>query len=275
MTINSIVHPTDLSEACIPAFAHALRLSLLAKCHLDVVHIVTQRDAEEDLVPPQVRHTLALWGLASESDPPESIGERLNIKVAKLQFSAADPVSGVIGYLRRHPSDLVVFATHGREGWMRWTRGSVAETVAARAHTPSLFFSPTARSFIDEATGELLLRRVLLPVDHDPVPGSALPAILDFLKLFGKTELRLVHFGTKAPEIPSTGEAEDLPAAELLPDPAVEGILGEAERWKADLIIMPTAGHDGFKDAISGSTSERVVRHAPCPVLTVPVRHGS
>ena len=92
MTINSIVHPTDLSEACIPAFAHALRLSLLAKCHLDVVHIVTQRDAEEDLVPPQVRHTLALWGLASESDPPESIGERLNIKVAKLQFSAADPV---------------------------------------------------------------------------------------------------------------------------------------------------------------------------------------
>jgi nucleotide-binding universal stress UspA family protein len=34
---------------------------------------------------------------------------------------------------------------------------------------------------------------------------------------------------------------------------------------------MPTAGPHGFLDAIRGSTTERVVRHATCPVLSVPV----
>jgi len=36
------------------------------------------------------------------------------------------------------------------------------------------------------------------------------------------------------------------------------------------LIAMPTAGRHGFLDAKCGSTMERVVRHAPCPVLSVP-----
>jgi hypothetical protein len=33
---------------------------------------------------------------------------------------------------------------------------------------------------------------------------------------------------------------------------------------------MPTAGHQGFLDVLRGSTSERVLRHAPCPVLSIP-----
>jgi len=33
---------------------------------------------------------------------------------------------------------------------------------------------------------------------------------------------------------------------------------------------MPTAGRYGFPDAVRGSTTERVLRHAPCPVLSVP-----
>ena len=35
---------------------------------------------------------------------------------------------------------------------------------------------------------------------------------------------------------------------------------------------MPTAGHQGFLDALRGSTTERALRHAPCPVLAVPVK---
>ena len=38
----------------------------------------------------------------------------------------------------------------------------------------------------------------------------------------------------------------------------------------ADLIVMATEGHQGFLDAIRGSTTERVLRQAPCPVLAVP-----
>jgi nucleotide-binding universal stress UspA family protein len=50
----------------------------------------------------------------------------------------------------------------------------------------------------------------------------------------------------------------------------VETIVEEAKSSEADLILMATAGHQGFLDVIRGSTSERVLRHAPCPVLTVP-----
>lgn len=36
-----------------------------------------------------------------------------------------------------------------------------------------------------------------------------------------------------------------------------------------DLIMISTHGCTGLKHALPGSTAERVVRHAPCPVLTV------
>ena len=36
-----------------------------------------------------------------------------------------------------------------------------------------------------------------------------------------------------------------------------------------DLVGMPTAGHHGVLDALRGSMTERVPRHAPCPVLAV------
>ena len=42
-----------------------------------------------------------------------------------------------------------------------------------------------------------------------------------------------------------------------------------ARTLKADLLIIATHGYTGLKHALLGSTAERVVRHAPCPVLTV------
>lgn len=42
-----------------------------------------------------------------------------------------------------------------------------------------------------------------------------------------------------------------------------------ARGLKIDLIIVATRGHTGLKHAWLGSTAERVIRHAPCPVLSV------
>ncbi len=42
-----------------------------------------------------------------------------------------------------------------------------------------------------------------------------------------------------------------------------------ARQRNTDLIILGTQGHTGLKHALFGSTAERVVRHAPCPVLVV------
>ncbi len=42
-----------------------------------------------------------------------------------------------------------------------------------------------------------------------------------------------------------------------------------ARELKVDLVIISTHGYTGVKHALLGSTAERVVRHAPCPVLTI------
>jgi nucleotide-binding universal stress UspA family protein len=45
----------------------------------------------------------------------------------------------------------------------------------------------------------------------------------------------------------------------------VDTILKEANERHVDLIAMPTDGHLGFLDALRGSTTERMIRHACCP----------
>jgi nucleotide-binding universal stress UspA family protein len=47
------------------------------------------------------------------------------------------------------------------------------------------------------------------------------------------------------------------------------GIVALAEKLSADLIVVGTYGLTGLKHALLGSVAERVIRHAPCPVLTV------
>ena len=46
-------------------------------------------------------------------------------------------------------------------------------------------------------------------------------------------------------------------------------IIGKARELGADLIVIGTHGRTGVEHVIFGSTAEKVVRMAPCPVLTV------
>ena len=46
-------------------------------------------------------------------------------------------------------------------------------------------------------------------------------------------------------------------------------IIATAQELEADLIVIATHGHGGFKRLTLGSTTEKIIRHAPCPVLVV------
>lgn len=46
-------------------------------------------------------------------------------------------------------------------------------------------------------------------------------------------------------------------------------ICAYAKKNAIDLIVIGTHGRTGISHAVIGSTAERIVRHAPCPVLTV------
>jgi nucleotide-binding universal stress UspA family protein len=68
-------------------------------------------------------------------------------------------------------------------------------------------------------------------------------------------------------------EAGGLPVRnQLIEREPVEAILAAANEWPADLIVMGTHGRSGFERLLLGSVTEKVLRKARCPVLTVPRR---
>jgi len=62
--------------------------------------------------------------------------------------------------------------------------------------------------------------------------------------------------------------AETKTAVVISPGPA-DGLCHYASESDTDLIVLSTHGRSGLAHLLIGSVAERVVRHAPCPVLTV------
>ncbi|MBK6724494.1 MAG: universal stress protein [Acidobacteria bacterium] len=50
----------------------------------------------------------------------------------------------------------------------------------------------------------------------------------------------------------------------------IQSIIDAAKETSADLIVMTTDGHNGFLDGLRGSHSERVLRLAGVPLMTLP-----
>lgn len=78
-------------------------------------------------------------------------------------------------------------------------------------------------------------------------------------------QFHMLHVGET---LPTFGNL--LPHVDLRMGPVVETILEVAEKIRPDLIVMATAGHNGLFDDLRGSTTERVLRDAPCPLLAIP-----
>lgn len=140
------------------------------------------------------------------------------------------------------------------------------------------------------------LRTILVPVDFSGHTAKALAYARAFREQFG-ARLVIVHvveptvvpdnFGIIPPAYEEMNGLLRQAAVERLGALAGDG--GEAKEadtlvcvgrasWEivrlareqgADLIILATHGHTGLKHVLLGSTAEYVVRHAPCPVLTV------
>ena len=270
--IRSIVHPTDFSEASAEAFVHALRVALAAKATLSILHVAPAPGADEWDSFPHVRQTLAHWGLMHGNEPPAEVTRKLGVSVVKVELKPQATTDGILGFLAKHPADLIVLATEARQGVARWLHGSVAEHLARHAATPSLFVPAKARGFVYPRRGELRLHHVLIPVDHHPKPAHAVGATMGLAHLLAgmNAEARLFHVGKSPPLVEHHGEPHRPLPVSLRRGEPVDIIVEEAKDWPADLIGMATAGHHGFLDALRGSTTERVIRQAPCPVLAVP-----
>lgn len=147
------------------------------------------------------------------------------------------------------------------------------------------------------------LKQILCPVDFSEFSRRGLDHALAVARCYGSrvTALHVVapmpvavagpyYFGAEMPPpmtLPPTdraviaAELQRLADAEQVPGVRVEtlvadatavhsAILVQAERLGSDLIVMGTHGRSGFERLFLGSTAEKVLRKARCPVMTVP-----
>jgi nucleotide-binding universal stress UspA family protein len=78
------------------------------------------------------------------------------------------------------------------------------------------------------------------------------------------------HATARVEELARGLAAESVEAVGIaVPEAASLAIVAQAQSLPADLIVMGTRGNTGLKHVALGSVAERVVRAAPCPVLTV------
>jgi nucleotide-binding universal stress UspA family protein len=270
--IRSILHPTDLSQLSGSAFAHALRIGVAARSKLKLLH-VDPHEGGEAITFPNVGKLLVQWGLPEKHNSESIIAKTLGLEVENISFMGNDPARDVVVFLHQHSHDLVVMATHGRDGIDRWLKGSVSEDIFRHAPTPTLFITHNTRGFVSPVSGDVRLRRMLVPVDFSPQPSPA----IDFIQKFGQlliganVTIYPVHVGRSAPPVDASLLLSDLPPVILRTGDVVQSIVDAALEYDVDLIGMPTAGHHGIFDVLRGSTTERVIRHAPCPVFAVPV----
>jgi nucleotide-binding universal stress UspA family protein len=274
-----ILHPSDFSKASRVAFAHALKIALQAKAELEIVHVQSHdigSDKDVDWTDfPGVRSTLARWDILPVNAKSEEVA-KTGMRVKKILNSESDPLASMLRYCEAHPPDMLVLATHQREGLSRWLYKPVAEPLARRSRAMTLFVPTHGKGFIAPANGAVTLRRVLLPVDHQPNAQTALEEAYFLATGLGcpAVEFKLMHVGTERgmptlylPHRPGWRWEE-----RLVPGDAVERVLKEEADWSPDLIVMATQGHLDFLDALRGSTTERVLRGAHCPVLAVPAK---
>lgn len=141
------------------------------------------------------------------------------------------------------------------------------------------------------------ISRVLVPIDFSDYSKNALKYAVNFVKQF-QAKLFLVYvvepviyppdFSMGQIAIPSADldmdkraieELNKLAEQEIPPEikvktivktgkPFIE-IIETAKEAEIDLIIIATHGHTGMEHILFGSTAEKVVRKAPCPVLTL------
>jgi nucleotide-binding universal stress UspA family protein len=98
------------------------------------------------------------------------------------------------------------------------------------------------------------------PIVEDPKTGSRMV----------EPDLReKIHAQLIALREDKFGEIERVKTALVVSDNAADGICHYAQKEDVDMIVVATHGRSGLAHLLIGSVAEKVVRHAPCPVLTL------
>ncbi len=186
-------------------------------------------------------------------------------------------VEAIESVAEERKADLIVMGRHGHSGWNRVMLGSVTERILRETDRPVLTVLPKKGTSSPEP---ISLRHILCPVNYSEVALQALETAVSMAQRFS-ADLHVLNVVESPGETP--GKETDRLCAwvpnQLRPNcelkevvrqgNAAEQILEMAGWLECDLIVLG-AQHKRFYDTtVVGSTTMRVTRHAPCPVLTV------
>lgn len=273
MKLESIFHPSDFSAASEIAFAHALKLAVVAKTKLSILHVAAnQRVAWQDF--PGVRRTLERWNLIPVGSPKSAVAE-LGVEIQKIVLEG-DPVKVCVNFLDRHPTDLIVLAVHQSDGRMQWLNKGVGKPIAENAGELTLFIPHGVRGFVSLEDGSVSLRNILIPITSKPRPQPAVDIVASLIRnlQLPPGTATLLHAGAPgdAPAVTVPDNSGWTWNRMSKPGVPTDVILETAQSMNADLIVMTTDGPDRFLDGLRGTTSERVLRKTRCPIANLPIK---
>ncbi len=288
-TTPTILHPTDFSEPARHALNLAGSLAHSQGAGLLVLHVADP--LPDPAHPLQGGLPLDRQWRRLEKCRPQAPGVAVEHRLV-----SGDPADLILQTARETGCALIVMGTKGLKGVERLFLGSVAEKVVRDAPCPVVTMKTPAReSAPEEATpppAAAPFRAILHPTDFSEPREEAFRVACALAKEHS-ARLFVVH-AVVAPPVSSVHQPMPLPlpgdprahlqavlrhAQASAPDLQVDGRVVEgdaaariaeaAQQTQCDLIVMGTHGRTGFGRVLMGSVAEKVLRTAPCPVVTV------
>jgi nucleotide-binding universal stress UspA family protein len=287
--ITTILCPVDRSPISARALAYATSLARAHGARIHVLEVIEHAVPSvpvppADFVVPDALRRVTLQELKQFSTVASKAGV-----IADIRLREGSVAREILADARDSAVDLIVIGTHGRSGFERLALGSVTEKVLHTASCPVLAVPPG-----DEHPADRPFRTVLCPTDFSEAGDAAVDYARFLSRIGGTATLVLVNviewpFGhTQGDDAVSRlrrsleedarqqlqrlsrAEGSDLEVQTLVLTGNPGRQIVEAARSRlADLIVMGVTGRGALDLALLGSTTHRVVRHAPCPVLTV------
>ncbi|MBZ5521170.1 MAG: universal stress protein [Acidobacteriia bacterium] len=199
-------------------------------------------------------------------------------------------VGSLLEELDRYRPDLLVLATHGREGIRKWLAGSVAEAVFRKVQWPVLLLGPGFSRA--EIARQQQFSRLLYATDLSPASLAALQYAVGIAHDH-EAQLIVLHVEPDSRQGFSFDRALALQRLQDWLHDHIDGlsatldevhclvdfgrpetkIMEAASNWHADLLVVGARGPGvpaGLASHFLGGTAYEVVCSAGCPVLVVP-----
>lgn len=282
--LSRILAPIDFSTAGTRALTHAAALAARTGAELHVLHVrVFNRNLYGWADIPNVEDVETIIADQARQGMNKAIQDLAPTVVHEI-LSDTRAAPAILRYIEARDIDLVVMRTQARKGVSRMFLGSVTAEVLRHTPTSVLAIGP------EHALPEDHYQQILAPVDFSDSSAASLlqasaiasqqqskltvlhsiepSASMAFYGLDEPSGTMHEHAEKSLDELLSKTDLAQAPGDKrIVTGPADDEIVAVAREQGSDLIVMGTVGLSGLERLLVGSTTERVLRNAPCAVL--------